>query len=87
MIGVADTAGRVEVRFDVAMARSARTRTTVTTVAAAPLRVRSQWEDDRTFVLQASRSPVDGESVRIEIDQLVDAEGRALSESIRLTYE
>ena len=84
---LADAAGRVEVRFDVSMARNARTRTTVTTVVDAPLRLASQWEDDRTFVFHASRSPVAGESVRIEIDRLVDAEGRPLTEAIRLTYD
>ena len=84
---LSDATGRVEVRFDVPMVRNARTRTTVTTVVDAPLRVRSQWEDDRTFVLQASRSPVAGEGVRIEIDRLVDADGRALTEVIRLAYE
>jgi hypothetical protein len=82
-----DTGGRAEVRFDVAMARSSRTRTSVTTVVPAPLRVRSAWEDDRTLVFRTSRPPVVGEAVRIEIDRLVDAEGRAVTAEIRLTYD
>jgi len=88
--GVADlaaSAGRVEVRFDVPMSRNVRTRTAVTTVLDAPLNPRSQWEDETTFVFHASRSPVAGESVRIEIDRLVDAEGRPLTEAIRLTFD
>ena len=84
---LADAAGRVEVRFDVPMARTGRTRTSLSTVIDAPLRLRSQWEDDRTLVFQTSRSPVAGERVRIEIDRLVDAEGRPLVAPIRVTYE
>ncbi len=84
---LADAAGRVEVRFDVAMVRNARTRTTVTTVVDAPLRLRTQWEDDRTFVVLTSRSLVAGEGIRIEIDRLVDADGKPFPGSIRLGYE
>ena len=79
--------GRIEVRFDVAMAQGARTRTTVTSVLEAPLRVRSQWEDDRTFALQVSRGLVEGERVRIEIDRLFDVTGRPIAMPIRLVYE
>jgi len=84
---LADAAGRVEVRFDVPTARTGRTRASVTTVIDAPLRLRSQWEDDRTLVFQVSRAPVPGEVVRIEIDRLVDALGRPLTEAIRVTFE
>mgnify|MGYP006297199899 CR=1 FL=1 len=84
---LADAAGRVEVRFDVPMARTGRTRTSLTTVIDAPLRLPSQWEDDRTLVFQASRPPVAGERVRIEIDRLADAEGRPLVAPIRVTYQ
>ena len=45
-------------------------------VIGAPLRLRSQWEDDRTLVYQASRALVPGEVGRIAIDRLVDALGR-----------
>jgi len=79
--------GRIEVRFDVPMAQGARTRTTVTSVLEAPLRVRSQWEDDRTFALQVSRGLVEGERVQIEIDRLFDATGRPVAAPVRLVYE
>ncbi len=84
---LADAGGRIEVRFDVPMVPNARTRTTVVTVVEAPVRVRSQWADDRTFVFQVSRSLVAGEALRIEIDRLADADGRPFTETIRLTYE
>lgn len=84
---LADANGRVEVRFDVPMSRNVNTRTTLTTIVDPPVRVRSRWEDDRTFVLEASRSLVAGEVLRIEIDRLADADGRPFTEAIRLTYE
>ena len=79
--------GRVEVRFDVPMAQGARTRTTVSSVREAPPRVRSHWEDERTFVVHVSRGLVEGERVRIEIDRLFDASGRPVASPIRLVYE
>ena len=87
-IGVLDRAdGRIEVRFDVPMARGARTRTTVSSVREVPLRVRSHWEDERTLVLHVSRALVEGERVRIEIDRLFDTTGRPVTTPIRLVYE
>ena len=87
-IGVLDRAdGRVVVRFDIPMAQGARTQTTVLSVRAEPLRVRSRWQDDRTFVLHVSRALVEGERVQIAIDRLFDAIGRPVATPIRLVYE
>ena len=85
--GLTRVEGRVGIRFDVPMAQGARTRTTATTVHEEALRVRSQWEDDRTLVLQVSRALVEGERLRIEIDRLFDATGLPVATPIRLVYE